>query len=249
MSALHAQLPDAEVALGLEPEELGIYLLQALKDRRNNQGQVILNNEIGPLADPYGNDQERIRDAIAEAWAWLESQGLLVPAWRSGGGPPWRVLSRRARSVESPKDLAALRHSNALPKEFLHSRIPPQVRLNFLRGDFDAAVGQAMKQVEIALRDATNIKNESSGVRIARRAFHPEDGPLTEMGAEGGEKQGMMELFAGTLATLKNPHSHRNVELTDPADAAAAILMASYLLRVIDARAEASRRSDGSAAE
>ena len=105
-----------------------------------------------------------------------------------------------------------------------------------MKGDLDAAVSQAMKQVEIAIRDATPFNDETSGVKLARRAFHPENGPLTDMDAEGGEKSAMMELFTGALGTMKNPHSHRNVSLTDPGDAAAAILLASYLLRVIDQR-------------
>lgn len=45
-----------------------------------------------------------------------------------------------------------------------------------------------------------------------------------------------MHLFSGALGTLKNPHSHRNVQLENPADAAAAIMLASYLLRLIDDR-------------
>lgn len=231
---LHELLPDPEVVLAMEPEELGIYVLQTLKGRSENRGQIILNNEIGPLADGYPPSvQDRIRDVIAEAWAWLESQNLLVPAWKSGGTPAWRVLSRRARELSTGKQFAALRLANALPRESLHPAIPDQVRINFLKGDLDTAVSQAMKQVEIAIRDATPFKEETSGVRLARKAFHVDTGPLTDPDAEGGERQAMGDLVAGALGVLKNPHSHRNVQLTDPADAAAAILLASYLLRVV----------------
>lgn len=238
MVSLCPRIPDAEVLLALEPEELGWYVLLTLRESRDNQGQVILGNSIGPLSSGYDEQYvDRIRDAIAEAWAWLEAQCLLIPAWRSSGSASWRVLSRRARALTSDRDLAAVRHASVLPREFLHSRIPAQVWPNFMKGDLDAAVSQAMKQVEIAIRDATPFKDEQSGVKLARKAFHPETGPLTDPEAEGGERNALMELFTGALGTLKNPHSHRNVSLTDPADAAAAILLASYLLRVVEQRA------------
>jgi len=39
------------------------------------------------------------------------------------------------------------------------------------------------------------------------------------------------------LGAIKNPQSHRDVNMDDPREAAAVVMFASYLLSLIDARA------------
>lgn len=69
-----------------------------------------------------------------------------------------------------------------------------------------------------------------------RKAFHPDNGPLTDTNAESGERRAMSDLFAGAIGAYKNPHSHRRVSLDDPDEAAEIILLANHLLRIVDGR-------------
>ena len=236
LQSLISAIPDVELLLALEPEELGLRLLLILRQEPGQQGKFVLHNNIHALVSGYpGERLDSARLAVSEAWAWLESQALLIPAYDQTNSSGWRVLTRRAQAISGMDDFVAARVGALLPKEFLHSAIPAQVWPNFVKGDYDTAAFQAMRQVEIALRSASGL-TEESGVKLARRAFHPENGSLTDTHAEGGERHAISDLFAGALGYLKNPHSHRVVGFDLPADAAAVVLLASYLLRLLDSR-------------
>ena len=76
-----------------------------------------------------------------------------------------------------------------------------------------------------------------------RKAFHEDNGPLTDKSVEKSERQARSALFAGAIGSYKNPQSHRDVNLDDPDEVMEIILLANHLLRIVDSRAEAMKAS------
>ena len=117
----------------------------------------------------------------------------------------------------------------------LHRKIAQKVWSMFLQGNYGPAVLQAFKEVEIAVREAGNYAESDHGIPLMRKAFHKDNGNLTDANQPSGEQEAIGHLFAGAMGYCRNPLGHREVNLTAE-EAVELIFLASYLLRIVDSR-------------
>ena len=233
--SIYSLVPDAKALLELEPEELAGVLLEYLNSLSPSEQQDLNRYNFGldSTVQEYPEDQqEDLLRALMEAWVWLEHEGLLVPKPRLGG--EWRIISRRGRQLITRNLVDRYRQANILPRQQLHPRIAQGVWASFLRGDYDTAVFQAFKEVEVRVREVAQLADADIGVDLMRKAFGPR-GPLVDDGALKAEQEALSNLFAGAIGSYKNPHSHRNVTI-EPSEAAEMIILASHLLCIVDKR-------------
>ncbi len=235
---LTSTLPTADSVLQLEPEELAPYLLEHLATNKDHlHPGNFFNASLGTTVMGHYKNDERVEHALREAWSWLEREGLLV---RKEYG---YFISRRGQRLRARQDFDAFRRSNVLPKASLHPVIAERVWSNFIRGEYDTAVFQAFKEVEVAVRAAGEFPPDEVGTKLMAKAFKVGVGPLADTSLPEAEQLAMVNLFTAAVGLFKNPTSHRHVALNDPSEAAEMISFASLLMRTVDSRSTKATRT------
>lgn len=231
---IHSLIPDAQALLGLEPEELAGIVLQYLNSLPENSSDLNRHNFSLPhTVQEYPREYHaQLSRALMEAWIWLEREGLIAPSPEQGSD--WIFITRRGRSLGTAADVAAYRNVSLLPRALLHPSIATRVHAAFLRGEYDTAVFQAFREVEIAVRQAGGFTANDLGADLMDKAFHKNNGPLTDQSVPESEREATRFLFRGAIGRYKNPHGHRSVPVTDPTEAVEMLMVASHLLRIVE---------------
>ena len=236
MTTLAEIIPDPDAVLALEPEELAGVALELLSSSGPNEPSRLHPSSFTSsqtIGDYPANRKQEIEFALIESWQWLVQEGLIAP--RPGDTHGWHFITRRGKKVKNREGLSAYRNSVILPRRLLHPAIVKSCWSAFLRGDYDTAVFQTFKELEVAIREAGNFKAEDYGVDLARKAFNDSTGPLADQSMPVSERQALSHLVAGALGSYKNPHSHRKVKLTAK-EAVEMIILGSHLLKIVDER-------------
>ena len=119
------------------------------------------------------------------------------------------------------------------PSLLFHPIIIKKAYPSIKKEEYDMAVFKVFKTVEIRVRELSGLPNEMIGVDLMRKAFNPDNGPLTNKAVPKAEREALSHLFSGAIGCYKNPISHREVHLTFN-EAFEMLLLASHLLSILD---------------
>ncbi|MCA1807212.1 MAG: TIGR02391 family protein [Actinobacteria bacterium] len=227
------RFPEPSVWFALSPQELAGYLLEDLIQR--GKPEAVANIAGQTLFSSYPQEhQEPARMILMEAWVELLRDGLVAPEPGSTYGVYF--VTRRGREVATQARHQEFLHARLFPVGAIHPLLDEGVFPLFLRRQFEAAVFQAFKTVEVEVRRAGQFLDTEYGVDLMRTAFHPDRGVLSDPAEPKAEREALAALFAGAIGRFKNPSSHRHVQITDAREAVEMIQFASHLLRIVDQR-------------
>lgn len=228
-------LPAPDVVLQLKPEELAIPLLKCIihEEEAGHRNNLILHNFVGVAeTEHFGGDKtSEILKSITETWLWLTREIMIAPLPREGG---IMYVTKHGRELAQSPSIETYLRSNLIPQGVLDPRLSSKIQHLFIRGDYDTAVFQAFKEVEIRVRSASSLPPELIGVPLMRTAFNVANGRLSDMTRLESERQATSDLFAGAIGLFKNPSSHREVNWEDPMECAELIFLANHLLRIVE---------------
>lgn len=127
--------------------------------------------------------------------------------------------------------------------ENLHPEVQSAAGDLFADGQYEAAVSEAFKSIEVRVRTVTGL--DRSGAPLMAEAFKP-DAPTIDVAVHEGqsgkdEREGFLHIFRGSMIGIRNPKAHELFETGDPQQALEYLGMASLLHRRIDSAGGAQR--------
>ncbi len=234
MSIYTELYPAVEEVLEMLPEELGPFVLRHLnsgQSQKLNRYNFTLGND-SEFIEWAGDNREEIMKRFMVAWMWLEKQLFVAP--QPGQSGDWAFITPRGLKVLESEDFESYQKDYLLPIDNLDPILVRKVKQPFLRGDYDNAILQAFKEVEVRVRKKGGFSKEDIGVKLMRKAFGSPDGPLVDVESSKAEQNARMELFTGGIGFFKNPSSHRDIVFFDPKEVADIIHFSNQLLRIVD---------------
>lgn len=190
--AFFPTFPDRDEAMAIAPEDLGYHALAWLLNLERESPNtlhsrlfiaVVLSQELsrrspGPAVrsgqEAYASDPA-YAERLDEMWDWLLAERLI--AHDPGQSQDFVRITAQGRQAAADPNFRERLRAVELLKRPLHPKLE-KVRRTFEEGDYDTAIHQAFKAVEVAVRDASGQSATAVGVDLVTQAFRKGTGLL-----------------------------------------------------------------------
>lgn len=213
--------PTLPEPLAVSPEDLGAIVLEILPSIIQNNHLFHINHLVDPMyqqvgpAYPQGTKRQAIL-IFSEALAWLTVQGLVMqdPEQPTGFFRP----TRRCAALRTRVDVDAYARGRVLPNAlvpdlYAGTVVPLFRRGDYRRGSFPSVQGVRSRHAKRVNAKGAGYPDNYLGVDLMPKAFHPDNGPLTDTSRVYSEREAEMHLFSGAIGHAKNPPGHRDFEI------------------------------------
>ncbi len=169
---------EADKVVALPLDELALLVLRDAKAR----GEWNWRNGVGHFRSAYAQRPDALQ-ALAEAWSWLQSHGLIAGNYAQLSADAI-MISRRGNAVLE-SGLGWLRAVERLDVDLVPV-LEHKARPQFLRGDFETAAFVAMKEVEVQVRSlpvsltAPAPSGSPGTTRLCRGCSRPPHRPVAQ---------------------------------------------------------------------
>jgi uncharacterized protein (TIGR02391 family) len=119
-------------------------------------------------------------------------------------------------------------------REMFHLSLPDAAWNAFSVGDYDTAVFEAFKSLEVAVRTKCGFASTDFGAGLMKKVFDPDSGPLRDQAATRSRRVARCELFTGSFGEIRNPKGHNDPTITDTLVAVEELMTAGMLRRIAD---------------
>ena len=177
------------------------------------------------------SDLERI---VTRAWKGLDDAGLIEEPDSHNGKNGYRVPSAKGRSAHAATDYTGVRMRTKFTREMFHPSLPDAAWNAFSVGDYDTAIFEAFKSLEVAVRAKGGLAITDFGAALMKKAFDPDNGPLRDLAAPRSRRVARCDLFTGAFGEIRNPKGHNDPTITDTLIAVEELMTAGVLRRIVD---------------
>lgn len=120
-----------------------------------------------------------------------------------------------------------------MPESYIHPALIERCFLLLGNEEYESAVLQAFKALEIFIRDKMDAPADCFGERLLKKAYNPDNGVLANYTLPRNERFAFLNYITGAFSFYRNPSSHRDIDL-DFFAAFKKIVVASDLLTEVE---------------